>query len=82
MYEKGKFSAIGFGLDLTKRVLQSKLKSKGFPWERAKAFDSAALFSEFVYIPKISQNLSIELDIDGNKIQSGTIKQMIYNSKL
>jgi 2-keto-4-pentenoate hydratase/2-oxohepta-3-ene-1,7-dioic acid hydratase in catechol pathway len=31
LYEKGKFSAVGFGLDLTKRELQNKLKAKGLP---------------------------------------------------
>lgn len=31
---------VGFGLDLTKREVQSKLKAKGLPWERAKSFDN------------------------------------------
>jgi 2-keto-4-pentenoate hydratase/2-oxohepta-3-ene-1,7-dioic acid hydratase in catechol pathway len=35
VYQLGRFSAVGFGLDLTKRQLQSKLKAKGLPWERA-----------------------------------------------
>ena len=78
LFDNGRFSAVGFGLDLTKRKLQSKLKSKGLPWERAKAFDGAVLFSKFVAISKISQDLSIELDIDGENIQSGSIRQMIY----
>jgi len=81
LYEKGKFSAIGFGLDLTKRALQSKLKSKGFPWERVKTFNGAALFSEFIEIPIINKSLSIELDIEGENIQSGNISQMIYKPK-
>ena len=42
MVKQGELDALGFGLDLTKRELQSKLKSKGLPWERAKAFDAAA----------------------------------------
>ena len=36
--KSGQFSAVGVGLDLTKRKLQSNLKSKGLPWERAKGF--------------------------------------------
>ena len=43
LYENDRFSAVGFGLDLTKRKLQSKLKSKGLPWERAKAFNGSAI---------------------------------------
>ena len=30
-------AGVGLGLDLTKRSLQSALKEKGLPWERAKA---------------------------------------------
>ena len=78
VYEKERFSAVGFGLDLTKRELQNRLKSKGLPWERAKAFDGSALFSKFVDIPCISPNLSVELSINGKIIQSGKINQMIY----
>ncbi len=43
-----KISGVGFGLDLTKRKIQGSLKEKGLPWERAKAFDNSAVFSEFV----------------------------------
>lgn len=78
LFENGKFSAVGFGLDITKRELQSKLKSKGLPWERAKAFDGSAIFSQFVEIPNLSKNLTFELDINGKNIQSGSISLMIY----
>jgi len=78
MYENARFSAIGFGLDITKRALQNKLKSKGLPWERAKAFNGSALFSPFVEVSEISQNLSVELDIDGENVQSSSIDKMIY----
>ena len=77
-YENGRFSAVGFGLDLTKRELQNKLKSNGLPWERAKAFDGSAVFSKFVEISNISQKLSIELNIDEKIVQAGNIEQMIY----
>ena len=78
VYEKGRFSAVGFGLDLTKRELQNRLKTKGLPWERAKAFDGSALFSKFVEIQSINPNLSVELSINGENVQSGDINQMIY----
>ena len=79
--ENGGFSAVGFGLDLTKRNLQTELKSKGLPWERAKAFDGSAVFSEFVKITGISQSLAIELKIDGQLVQSGNIDLMIYKPR-
>ena len=46
----GKIAGIGLGLDITDRTLQSKLKKKGLPWERAKAFDESAIFTQFVPI--------------------------------
>ena len=78
VYENNGFSAVGFGLDLTKRDLQNKLKSKGLPWERSKAFDGSVVFSNFIEISNISQDLSIELHIDGKLVQTGNIEQMIY----
>jgi 2-keto-4-pentenoate hydratase/2-oxohepta-3-ene-1,7-dioic acid hydratase in catechol pathway len=78
LFENGRFSAVGFGLDLTKRGLQSKLKAKGLPWERAKAFDGSALFSDFVEIAGVDPTLTVELDINGENIQSGDVGLMMY----
>jgi 2-keto-4-pentenoate hydratase/2-oxohepta-3-ene-1,7-dioic acid hydratase in catechol pathway len=74
----GKLAAIGFGLDLTKRDLQSRLKSKGLPWERSKAFDGAAVFSEFVTFTDQTDNLRLELFINDRLIQQGGCQLMIY----
>ena len=41
------YDEIGLGIDFTARDLQSKLKSKGLPWELSKAFDGSAVISEF-----------------------------------
>ncbi|MDG1750532.1 MAG: fumarylacetoacetate hydrolase family protein [Thalassotalea sp.] len=78
VYHQGRFSAVGFGLDLTKRGLQSQLKSKGLPWERAKAFDGSAVFSEFVEISELTSTLSLELKINGEIIQQGGVELMMY----
>ena len=48
LIEDNKITAVAFGLDLTLREVQNKLKEKGLPWERAKAFDGAAVFSKFI----------------------------------
>lgn len=82
VYENGKFSAVGFGLDLTKRELQNKLKSKGLPWERAKAFNGSAVFSNFVEILDINRKFSVELKINGKNVQSGNIDLMIYKPEV
>jgi 2-keto-4-pentenoate hydratase/2-oxohepta-3-ene-1,7-dioic acid hydratase in catechol pathway len=74
----GALHAVGFGLDLTKRELQSRLKEKSLPWERAKAFDGAALFSEFVSLPENLESLSLELTVDGAPRQDGGVELMMY----
>lgn len=71
-----KLVAVGFGLDLTKRDVQSRLKAKGLPWERAKAFKGSALFSEFVSFSNIN-NLSLELHVNNKLIQKGGVDLMI-----
>jgi 2-keto-4-pentenoate hydratase/2-oxohepta-3-ene-1,7-dioic acid hydratase in catechol pathway len=74
----GQLSAVGFGLDLTKRSLQSRLKARGLPWERSKAFDGSALFSDFVALPEEIDSLSLQLDVDGERRQAGGVARMIY----
>jgi 2-keto-4-pentenoate hydratase/2-oxohepta-3-ene-1,7-dioic acid hydratase in catechol pathway len=78
MVKAGALHAVGFGLDLTKRELQSRLKEKSLPWERAKAFDGAALFSEFVSLPEDLASLSLELTVDGAPRQEGGVELMMY----
>lgn len=78
LFEQGRFSALGFGLDLTKRSLQNKLKAQGLPWERAKAFDGSAVLGQFVEISGYGENITFELDINGITVQTGRIDLMIY----
>jgi len=78
LVEGGQLAAVGFGLDLTKRGLQSRLKAQGLPWERAKAFDGAALFSEFVPLALPVEQLALELWVDGALRQQGGVTLMMY----
>lgn len=73
----GKISAVGFGLDLTKRALQSTLKKAGLPWERAKGFDKSAVFSEFVHFDCQLEDLSLQLSINNILIQEANFALMI-----
>jgi 2-keto-4-pentenoate hydratase/2-oxohepta-3-ene-1,7-dioic acid hydratase in catechol pathway len=77
MYINGDFKAAAFGLDLTKRKLQSRLKDKRLPWERAKAFDGSVLFSSFVPVD-CTIDLSIILKINSKIIQASDEEHMIY----
>lgn len=69
---------VGIGLDLTKREVQSRLKNKGLPWERAKAFDNSAVFSRFIPIDFELSSLRMELFIDGALVQCGGCELMMY----
>jgi 2-keto-4-pentenoate hydratase/2-oxohepta-3-ene-1,7-dioic acid hydratase in catechol pathway len=70
---------VGFGLDLTKRIVQSALKLRGLPWERAKAFDGSAVLSQFVVFESEITDLSLRLSINGNVIQVGGVRDMIHS---
>ncbi|MDG1815031.1 MAG: fumarylacetoacetate hydrolase family protein [Glaciecola sp.] len=74
----GALSGVGIGLDLTKRAVQSQLKAKGLPWERAKAFDGSAVLSDFVTIPGRIEELSLELYINGELTQLATFDLMLH----
>lgn len=79
MVRANRLHALGFGLDLTRRELQSKLKGKGLPWERAKAFDGAACFSDFVsFDGNAPESLSLQLEINGELRQQGGYPLMMY----
>jgi 2-keto-4-pentenoate hydratase/2-oxohepta-3-ene-1,7-dioic acid hydratase in catechol pathway len=67
MVRDGAYAAAALGLDLTRRSLQTTLKAAGLPWERAKAFAGAALFSPFVPLPGPVSELALRLAIDGEE---------------
>ena len=77
LLREGKIAGASLGLDITKRELQSKLKAKGLPWERAKAFDKSAVMGEFVEIDDVDA-LNFELFINEELRQKGSVQDMIY----
>jgi 2-keto-4-pentenoate hydratase/2-oxohepta-3-ene-1,7-dioic acid hydratase in catechol pathway len=72
------FIGVGFGLDLTKRELQRQLKNKGLPWERAKAFSGSAVFSEFVPFDGDVSDLRLQLFINDQLVQQGSVSLMLH----
>lgn len=71
------YDEIGLGIDFTARDLQAKLKQEGLPWEKAKAFDGAAVVGNF--LPK--EDFDDLNDIDFSLIRNGKVVQN-GNSKL
>ena len=78
LIRNNKIEAIGFGLDLTHADIQNHLKSKGLPWERAKAFDNSAVLSEFVTLSDDIDTLGMKLFINDQLVQFATYDLMMY----
>ncbi len=75
------YDEIGLGIDFTARDLQSMLKEKGLPWEKAKAFDHSAIIGDF--LPKNNytslENLNFELRKNSEIVQKGSTSMMLWN---
>jgi len=78
LVENNQLSGIGVGLDLTKADIQNYLKSKGLSWERAKAFDGSAVFSEFVRLDGDINSIEMKLYLNNSLQQHATYELMIY----
>ncbi|MGV7105654.1 fumarylacetoacetate hydrolase family protein [Flavobacterium sp. U410] len=74
------YDEIGLGIDFTARDLQNRLKEKGLPWEKAKAFDNSAIIGDF--LPKNTfsslENLNFELTKNGEVVQTGNTSLMLW----
>ncbi|MGQ7944854.1 fumarylacetoacetate hydrolase family protein [Flavobacterium sp. WC2509] len=75
------YDEISVGIDFTARDLQAKLKEKGLPWEKAKAFDGSAVIGEF--LPKSQflslENVTFELKNNNITVQKGNSNRMLWN---
>lgn len=72
-------AGFGLGLDLTLRDVQTNLKSKGLPWELAKAFDGSAPLGPFVTSVPNLHNLSVICKVNGEIRQNGFTGDMIFS---
>ena len=75
------YEEIGLGVDFTARDLQRKLIEKGLPWEKAKAFDSAAVLGEFIPKQELGDMGQIDFSLrkNGEVVQTGNSRDMIFN---
>ncbi|MDG1264675.1 MAG: fumarylacetoacetate hydrolase family protein [Flavobacteriaceae bacterium] len=74
------YDQIGLGIDFTARDLQAKLKANGLPWEKAKAFDGAAVVGDWVKkseLPNVDQ-LLFEMTKNGDLVQSSSTAMMLW----
>ena len=74
------YDEISVGIDFTARDLQDKLKEKGLPWEKAKAFDGSAIIGDFLNKNTFNslENVKFELTKNGNIVQTGNTDNMLW----
>lgn len=75
------FEEIGLGIDFTARDLQEQCKTKGLPWEIAKAFNGSAPIGDFVSVDSIGDlnDISFHLTINGEVRQEGNTSMMLFD---
>jgi len=74
------YEEIGLGIDFTARDLQSQLKAKGLPWEKAKAFDGAAVIGKWVSKNEFKNVDDINFSLHKNEtvVQQGNTSLMLW----
>lgn len=75
------YEEIGLGIDFTARDVQRELIAKGLPWEKAKAFDSAAVLGGFIAKDELGDPGQIDFSLkkNGEVVQSGNSRDMIFS---
>lgn len=74
------YDEIGLGIDFTARDIQQKMKEKGLPWEKAKAFDNSAVIGEFVSKENFlsMDDIPFSLQKNGEIVQDGNTSHMLW----
>ena len=73
------YDEFGLGIDFTARDLQSRLKEKGLPWEKAKAFDGSAVIGKFCDKAKLDmEHIKFQLQKNGTTVQDGDSSHMLW----
>ena len=74
------YDEIGLGIDFTARDIQSELKAKGLPWEKAKGFDGAAVIGKWIHKHSYENldELGFSLLKNWEKVQNGNTSLMLW----
>jgi len=74
------YDEVSLGIDFTARDLQSSLKAKGLPWEKAKGFDGAAVVGKWIAKEKYENldRLGFSLLKNGEIVQNGDTSLMLW----
>lgn len=75
------YEQFALGIDFTARDVQQRLKAKGLPWEKAKAFDGSAYMSSLLNCADYSfpqQPVPFALSKNGQTVQQGNSADMLF----
>lgn len=75
------YDEISLGIDFTARDLQSSLKKKGLPWEKAKGFDGSAVIGKWISKESVEdlKHINFTLLKNGQSVQEGNTEYMLWN---
>ncbi len=75
------YDAFSIGIDFTARDIQTDLKKKGLPWEKAKAWDNSAVVGEWLPLTSELLKSPMHFSLLNNKksVQVGNSADMIFS---
>lgn len=80
-YASRYYDKISVGIDFTARDVQTALKEKGLPWEKAKAFDHSAVVGKMIDYRPGTDNGDVLFSLKKNDdvVQEGNSGGMLFN---
>lgn len=74
------YDAVSVGIDFTARDIQTELKQKGLPWEKAKAWDNSAVVGKWIPITGLKNKNAVNFALYKNKelVQQGNSEDMLF----
>jgi 2-keto-4-pentenoate hydratase/2-oxohepta-3-ene-1,7-dioic acid hydratase in catechol pathway len=72
---------VSVGIDFTARDVQTYLKSKGLPWEKAKAFDGSCVIGKWKPIDSVTidKGVDFSLQMNAQTVQRANTGDMIFD---
>ncbi|SFQ44022.1 fumarylacetoacetate hydrolase family protein [Parafilimonas terrae] len=75
------YDRISVGIDFTARDIQTELKKKGLPWEKAKAWDGSAVVGRMheLTTDMLKKPIEFSLKVNDELVQQGNSKDMLFS---
>lgn len=80
-YSSSSIRYFSFGIDLTRREEQSKLKEKGLPWTTSKSFYGSSIIGRKYNADFLSDNFVFKFYVNDELKQTGKVSDMLFSFK-